>query len=542
MSSRVPRIALAALVAAASPAFDQAPAPPPGESPIGMVARGVRVDVIAEDEDGQPVTDLRSEELVLTDEGRREEIVAFTGAGDESVPEAPKPLPRNTFTNRLELLTGRAPTVTAILFDGLNTPMANQEFAKRQIIGFLRQIPMGSPVSLYALGRGPHVLQDLTVDPEPLIRALEQYRGDTRVEPGAAPLPTSDAGLQHLDAWFQELSVDLVEHYAQDRALRTARSLVAIANHLERVPGRKNLIWVSGSFPVRWVTRDSVPLPGVPTSGDQSFWPEIERAARALAGANLAVYPVDARGLRSTGEYAPGQASISRQARFADRAGFETMEALAERTGGRAFVNSNDLGRAFRQAVDDSRAAYILGYEPSHDEWKGEFRRIEVKTTRPGVRLRHRRGYFAQPRVPADDWYRRGVLEAATWSPMDATRLGVTVLATPSPDGPLTLALRLHAPDVLLRPAGGRWRGLLDVWLIQLGPGDELLDTVSHVADLSLTPADHGRIMRTNEIVLMERLKPREGTVLLRILVRDVTSGALGSVSIPLDRVERDAS
>jgi hypothetical protein len=125
---------------------------------------------------------------------------------------------------------------------------------------------------------------------------------------------------------------------------------------------------------------------------------------------------------------------------------------------------------------------------------------------------------------------------------MDATRLGVTVLATPSPDGPLTLALRLHAPDVLLRPAGGRWRGLLDVWLIQLGPGDELLDTVSHVADLSLTPADHGRIMRTNEIVLMERLKPREGTVLLRILVRDVTSGALGSVSIPLDRVERDAS
>jgi hypothetical protein len=44
--------------------------------------------------------------------------------------------------------------------------------------------------------------------------------------------------------------------------------------------------------------------------------------------------------------------------------------------------------------------------------------------------------------------------------------------------------------------------------------------------------------MRTNEITLMERVKPEEGTVLLRILVRDLVSGALGSVSIPLDRIE----
>ena len=191
-----------------------------------------------------------------------------------------------------------------------------------------------------------------------------------------------------------------------------------------------------------------------------------------------------------------------------------------------------------RRAIDDSRAAYTLGYEPSHDEWNGKFRRIEVRTTRPGVRLRHRRGYFAQPAVPTDDGYRRGVLEAATWSPMDATGVGLTVRVAPSKDGGLTLALRLHAPDVSLRPAGGRWRGQLDIWLVQLGPGDTLLDTVSHVAGLSLSPADHQRVMRTNEMVLMERLKPKEDAVLLRILVRDLFSGALGSVSIPLDRIE----
>ena len=80
--------------------------------------------------------------------------------------------------------------------------------------------------------------------------------------------------------------------------------------------------------------------------------------------------------------------------------------------------------------------------------------------------------------------------------------------------------------------------GQLDVWFVQLGPADALLDTVSRTAGLSLTPADHQRVVRAREIVLMERLKPKKGAVLLRILVRDVATGALGSVSVPLDRLE----
>ncbi len=538
MLHRATSISLASLLAFGVSVGAQKPSP---DSSLGVSARVVRVDVVAEDEDGRPVRDLRPEELVLSDEGREEPITSFAAPLEEpEAPPPPKELPANTFTNRLETLPGAPASVTAILFDGLNTPMANQEFAKQRVIGFLRQLPPGTRVSLYTLGLGPRVLADFTTDTEPLIRALEQYRGEPRAEAGETPLPLPDAGLERFDSWLQELSLNLVERYAKDRALRTVRSLVAIANHLGRVPGRKNLVWVSGSFPVEWVTRDSVPRPG-PASG-KSLRPEIERAARALASSNLAVYPVDARGLRNTGEYAPGRERISRQAQFADRSGFETMQMLAERTGGQAFVNSNDLGQALRRAIADSRAVYTLGYEPSHDKWNGKFRRIEVRTTRPGVRLRHRRGYFAQPGVPADDGYRRGVLDAATWSPMDATGIGLTVRATPSKDGGLTLALRLHAPDLSLQPAGDRWRGQLDVWLVQLGPGDTLLDTVSHVAGLSLTPADHGRVMRTNEMVLMERLKPKEGTVLLRVLVRDLVSGALGSVSVPLDKIEPDST
>jgi VWFA-related protein len=500
----------------------------------------VRVDVVAEDAQGRPVTDLRPEELTLTDEGRREEIVAFTGPPDAPAPERARPLPRNTFTNRLSRLGVEGTSVIAILFDGLNTPMADREFARQQIVEFLRQVPPGSLMSLYTLGRGPRVLQDFTTDPEPLVRALEEYRGRPRAEVETTPLPTLDAGLQHLDAWLEELSLDLVQHYAEDRAFRTVRSLVAIANHLERIPGRKSLIWVSGSFPVRWIARDSGPLPRVPASSEAPLRSEIERGIRALASSNLAIYPVDARGVRAATEYAAERERISRQSRFADRTGFALMETLAERTGGRAFVNSNDLGRAFRRALADSRGTYTLGFQPSHDDWNGWFREIEVETTRPGVRLLHRRGYFAQPLPPEDEGYRSGVLGAARWDPLDATRLGLTVHVRPSSGGLLGLTLRVHAPDLSLLPTGDRWRGELDVWLVQLGSDDEPLEESSHVAELSLTPSDHQRVVRTKEIAVVESLFLEEDAALLRVLVRDVFGGALGSVSIPVDRIEGD--
>jgi VWFA-related protein len=525
---------LVASILAGTAASGQAPEVAVRSPTPRVTSRIVEVSVVAEDKQGRPVADLKADELVLSDGGRSERIVSFTA---EPLPSAAATaLPPGTFTNRLDRQTGGSPSVTVILFDGLNTPMARQSYARQQVLAFLKQVEPGNTMALYTLGRGLSVLQDLTRDPRPLVRALEQYRGELSPETAAARLDTAGTGLERFGSWLDELETNLIEHYAKDRALRTLRSLVAIANHLEKVPGRKNLVWVSGSFPV-WIGRDRVRLPQRPRPGEQDLWPEIDRAARALNSANLAVYPVDARGLMSPLDYAPEQASISREMQLADRSGFAAMDALAERTGGEAFYNDNDLGRAFRRAAEDAHVAYRLGYQPSHDEWNGRFREIKIAVTRPGVRLRHRRGYFAQPDEPDDDWYRSGVLGAAMWSPVDATGVGLTVRPFPAAPDTLDLDIRVDARDVSLQPAGSGWQGRLDVWLVQIGPGDTLLDTVSHVAGLSLDPPTFEQVRQSGELPLMERLKRDRKAVLLRVLVRDVASGALGSVSIPLDRV-----
>jgi VWFA-related protein len=519
---------------AGTAASGQAPGVPVRSPTTRVTSRIVEVSVVAEDRQGRPVVDLKAEELVLSDGGRPERIVSFTA---QSLPSpAATALPPGTYTNRLDRQNGGSASVTAILFDGLNTPMARQSYARQQVLAFLKQVEPGNTMALFTLGRGLSVLQDLTNDPQPLVRALEQYRGELSPETAAAGLDTAGTGLERFGSWLDELETNLIEHYAKDRALRTLRSLVAIANHLENVPGRKNLVWVSGSFPV-WIGRDRVRPPERPRPGEQDLWPEIDRAARALNDANLAVYPVDARGLMAPLDYAPEQASISKEMQLANRSGFAAMDTLAERTGGAAFYNDNDLGRAFRRAAEDSRVAYRLGYQPSHDEWNGKFREIKIAVTRPGVRLRHRRGYFAQPDEPDDDWYRSGVLGAAMWSPVDATRVGLTVRPFPAAPDTLDLEIRVDARDVSLQPVANGWQGRLDVWLVQLGPGDALLDTVSHVAGLSLDRSTFEQVRQSGELPLMERLKRDRRAVLLRILVRDVASGALGSVSIPLDRV-----
>ena len=72
----------------------------------------------------------------------------------------------------------------------------------------------------------------------------------------------------------------------------------------------------------------------------------------------------------------------------------EYLRGVAAGTGGRAFLNTNDLGRGFRRAWVDGSEYYLVGYAPSGTRKKGSFRKIELKVARQGLDLRYRQGYF----------------------------------------------------------------------------------------------------------------------------------------------------
>ena len=222
-----------------------------------METRLVEVTVIAETKKGEPVMGLNRESFKLTDGGHEEPIRVFA-FGTTSGPSTVLPvLPPNTFSNQLSLPGAQASSATVVLFDGLNTRIEDQAYARQQIIKFLALLKPEDHVGLYVMGRGPRVLQEITGDSSALLKAIADYRGELN---RSMEVPLQDPEMSvpaHFDAWLGELSFTLIDYYARDRALRTVRMLVAIANHLQWLPGRKNLIWVSGSFP-SWIESDTV--------------------------------------------------------------------------------------------------------------------------------------------------------------------------------------------------------------------------------------------------------------------------------------------
>jgi hypothetical protein len=113
--------------------------------------------------------------------------------------------------------------------------------------------------------------------------------------------------------------------------------------------------------------------------GSRTFNDEVERVANAMMNAQVAIYPVDCTGLSQNSR--------------ANAAG--TMRLLAERTGGKTYVNRNDVDMAVRTSLDDGATYYTLEYYPENKNWNGKFRVIQVKSDRGGVSLRYRQGYYA---------------------------------------------------------------------------------------------------------------------------------------------------
>ena len=308
------------------------------------------------------------------------------------------------------------------------------------------------------------------------------------------------------------------------RANETVAAFRAIAKHLSGVPGRKNLLWVTAGF-------QSQGNGG--REGVRSFEPEIAAAIRALADANIAVYPVDARGL-----IGPNMLDM-KQSLAPRRAEFNTMNNFAEETGGRALYNTNDIAGSMRKAIDDSHVSYLLGYYPSNDQWDGGFRELKVKIDRPGMDVRARKGYYAVPDTSVSASQRTAQLDEAIRSSLDSSELGLEVTVDPVDVGgtrKLKVQTKLDPSQLHLEEQGGVWTDNLDVAWAEYDSAGKSLGTVTQSISVKLSQQRRETIARDG-ITFSETVDVKSGAVEARIAVRDGGSGAIGSVNIPLTRM-----
>jgi VWFA-related protein len=393
-------ISLLAFTAASSP--QATPSSQSGNAPAGSQqpetvlranTRLVMVDVVATNNKGVPVTDLKPEEFTIAEDGKLQKIGSFNFQNPEGSPDADQDkLPKNVVSN---VPRGNATGLNVILLDRINGESRNQVYAQDRLVKFLESGKPVQPTAVFVLDKKLAVVHDFTTDTAALKDALNKVRpgGVSRVsgvEVLASPFATRG------DFHTNETTIE-----------STLGALMFMAKYLAGYPGRKNLIWVSEAFPVSLMIDGaagnsnanvvltsrmslnpsgsdlgrSMVNTGDPkgAKGGRTFQEELARIADALMDAHVALYPVDASGM--------GQA---------DRLWAQTnMQDMADRTGGRAFYNRNDIEVGIRLSVDDGSIYYGLSYYPENHLWDGRFRKIEIKTTRPGVSLRYRMGYYA---------------------------------------------------------------------------------------------------------------------------------------------------
>jgi VWFA-related protein len=386
------------------------------------------------------------------------------------------------------------------------------------------------------------------------------------------------------DAFVNEASQNMSDFANVDRASTTTNVFEIIAQHMMRLPGRKNLIWVSGSFPFSINTDKSgnstllaYEVPGSPlvppaayamfgggnvvgpagssplisaTPGmyiyeNRSFTDEIGRAARALASANIAVYPVDPRGLIGANGVETVNASgvgfgptmFNNSTSLYNLApNIDTMKSLADQTGGLAFYNNNDIGGEVRKAMEDSRVSYMLAFYPAADDGKGKFHNIKIKVDRPGIELRYRTGYTPKPLNITGVVDNSAIEREVIGSPLDATGLGMTVhtetvqgAATPT----VALRINLEENDVSFKFDDDRTTGMIEVLLVQYDTEGTPIWVETSKVKMRLVKDMYAKV-RKEGLQFGRNLPLKPGAVELKVIACDDKSSSIGSVSIPL--------
>jgi VWFA-related protein len=539
---------------------------------IKVITRLVVLNVVVHDRHGHQVGDLSKADFEVTDAGRRPTVSVFTVnrlAPEPSGTSSAQTLPRNMATNRPLTQAGEPASVTVVLIDQYNTDLIEQADAKRGVIRFLRTPESNNRIALYTLSsKGFGIVHDFTNNAASLRAAMAKTtpnwsRDLQGSNPGAA-----NTGDEHIDRLVDESNTLMSEFFGNDRIGNTCAAFKALAEHLSGIPGRKNLVWITGGIPEELLGQlDAVRrFPGGNGStmegqspgrsgqsnqgvnatiggGRQYLASYIDEVSRALNNANVAIYPVDTHGVQTPAfTDASSQLNIDRRTlpppNFASPAKDHdtiTMDHLAQMTGGKAFYNTNGIAEAIRSAIDDSSMTYTLGYYVSDSEWDNRYHKVKVSVRRPGMNVRTKQGYLAQDRPTPTGAQVEDALKKAVWSPLDSTRLFVAARVDPSSTLPNAsrFSFAITPSELNFRQENGRYMGALDLLVIQHGKRGEQVTEPKKTINLAFAPERY-QLMLQNGMVLTEDLTIQPDTVAVRIIVLDRASGATGSVSMAI--------
>ncbi len=490
----------------------------PSQEPTGpeteVRSTTVLVDVVVRDRQGDPLRGLQASDFELYEDGVLQDIDYFEShiqGGEDAPTSTGQSAPAGAAEEDVSSSQGR---FTALVFDRLS-PNA-RDFARKAGLAYLSDAALpGDRIGVFFADLSPRVLQPYTVDQGRVEDAINRALGGTSsrqgggsaeattgssgatnaADPGDLSLgglnsgdvvdssaPTVDSGLEGMSGRMTSMARSIS---ADRQGYATTNSLLAIVKSLEKIPGRKTIVYFSEGI-------------SIPPAIEARFRSVIDNANRA----NVSIYAVDAAGLRieSTGSLGGNQivSASSRGGTYmashsesvngdsllrdvlernetalrADAHG--SMNRLADETGGLLLRETNDIAEGMQEIGQDMRNYYILGYQPKNGELDGSFRKIEVTVKKKDARVRYRKGYFAVDQTidqPVQPFERLVLARLAQHREGNGGSLPVklSVLSFPKPEDPgFTTLLAEVPPGTLTYRAASDGRSLSDFALVAL--------------------------------------------------------------------------
>ena len=502
----------------------------------------VVVDVTVSDGSGKPVTNLTKDDFLLSEDGKPQTLLSCdlqhlastalpapapqlkdrTAAPAAPQPAAPVSNPEIKFRDR---------RLIVMFFDFSSMQPPEQIRAVDAAIKFLNtQMTASDTVSIMVFGSTLKTVQDFTDDRDLLISTIKGFHiGDS----------SELASMADTGADAEDQSGAFVADETEFNIFNTDRKLAALedaARRLSQYPEKKALVYVSSGVEKTGVDNQS----------------QLRATVNAAVRANVAFYPIDARGLMASAPGgdasqagAVGSNLYSGKGQRALRDSFhnqqETLVTLAADTGGKAMLDSNDLTLGIRQVQKDIESYYILTYSSTNTAEDGRYRRIQLKLApRTGLlkaKLNYRQGYFGATtfaRMRETD--KEAQLQRALESENPITDLPIAVeidyFRLDKSKYFVPLSVEIPGSALAFRSKGTKQATEMDFTAVVRDARNRIAASVRDTIPLKLDEATAGQVVRKH-IQYDTGLTLAPGKYTLRFVARENGEGKVGTFETP---------
>jgi len=549
----------------------------------------IQTDVVVTDKNDQIIDDLKLSDFKLLENGKKQDLqfMEFVKGSTEPRSEgtieiAGKPVEPEVARN---LSVKDLRRVFAFVIDDLTIPFEDIYTVRKMLTDFVdNKMQQGDLVAIIRVVGGSGFLQQFTSDKAILRRAISQIAARTSVynafnnlqTPGQINTERANAIAleatggtsfvpEQISAENGNLDASEDGSVKAQRALSTLVTAADVIDSMKLLPGRKNLIMLSGGLPIFESGQQQITIGGAQVTVEESrtYITNVSYLIRQLADrasrAGVVINTMDIRGLKAQrgvalftdpgneatsalfGGANGGGASFGRgvnpgvfnNSALDTMSGHQGLQMLSDITGGVSVVNSDNFSSGLDKIIGRN-SYYLLAYRPS-EPFDGKFHKIEIKVDRAGAKVYSRVGYYARADQPAKDLTKEQMIVRAARSPLArrdvniAGNLQYRFGADNRADVDVNLAIDANNLD-FKQDADGKYHATFDVVGFLIDGVGRQQDGFSQTVTSSFTAEEYKQAL-ANGISFTGHATLGAGHYQLRAVVREEETGRMGTVS-----------